>query len=165
MTIKQMDIKNCTFILRDGTSPTPNELELKIDEGNVTWTERRNLEAKKDRGILDYIKEGDEENMTVSVEARFDAIVSSSGLTVTVHEFLTFTGAAAAYVTTGDVCAAKCVDLIVKVSQTCGTVEDEIITFPDFTYEEIGGDFRAGTMSFSGICNAKRPTSVRSTFP
>lgn len=160
---KAMDLKNCTVKLRDGTSPTPLELELKMDEGNLTWTSRFNKEAKKDRGNLDYIKEGDQETMQVSFEGRFDEIKSSTGEAVSPHEFITKTGAASANVSTADACAAYSVDIIVEVDQTCGTIEDEIITFPDFTVEEIGGDFRAGTLSFSGICNAVLPTGLRTT--
>lgn len=160
---KSMDLKDCTILLRDGTTPTPLELELKIDEGNLTWTSRFNKEAKKDRGELDYIKDGDEETMQVSIECRFDEVTSSAGEAVSPHEFLTKTGAASVNVSTADECASYSVDIIVEVDHECGTVEDEIITFPDFTVEEIGGDFRAGTLSVSGICNAVLPTSVRTT--
>lgn len=159
---KAMDLKNCTVILRDGTA-TPNELTLKIDEGNLNWTSRFNKEARKDRGNLDYIHEGDQEAMQVSIECRFDEITSSSGEAVSPHEFLTKTGAASAYESTADDCAAYSVDIVVEVDQTCGTVEDEIITFPDFSVEEIGGSFGDGTLSISGICNAILPTGVRTT--
>jgi hypothetical protein len=50
--IKAMDLKDCTVSFRDGTTPTPFELEIKVDEGNLTWTESRNLKAVKDRREL-----------------------------------------------------------------------------------------------------------------
>lgn len=161
---KAMDLKNCAVIFRDGTTPTPNELELKMDEGNLQYTVRRNIEVKRDRGELDYLKEGDEEPMQVQLEGRFSAVKSSSGDPVTVQEFLYKTGAASAYKSTGPVCAADTIDIVVEVDQDCGTtVEDEIITFEDFAYEEVGGDFKAGTLSVQGVCNAVRPSSTRTT--
>lgn len=161
---KAMDLKNCTVKLVDGTTPTPNELELKIDEGNIQWERKRNIEAKKDRGNLDYLKEGDQEPMTVQLECRYSCIKSSTGDPVTPYEFLTKTGNASSFLSTGPLCAADTVDIVVETDQTCGTtVEDEITTFADFAYETIGGDFRNGTLSISGLCNAVGPTAVRTT--
>lgn len=159
---KAMDLKNCTVTFVDGTTPTPNELEIKMDEGNLQYSVRRNIEAKKDRGNLDYLKEGDQEPMQVQLEGRFASVKSSSGDPVTPQEFLYKTGAAAGYASTGPVCAADTIDIVVEVDHDCGTtVEDEIITFSDFAYEEVGGDFKAGTLSVQGICNAVVPSSVR----
>lgn len=161
---KAMDLKNCTVILKDGTTPTPFELELKIDEGNIQWERKRNIEVKKDRGNLDYLKEGDQEAMTLQLECRYTSIKSSSGDPITPYEFLTKTGAASAYKSTSDLCAADTVDVVVETNQSCGTtVEDEITTFADFAYESIGGDFKAGTLSVSGVCNVVGPTAVRTT--
>lgn len=161
--IKTIDLKDCVFIFRDGTPSTPNELEIKLDEGNMTWTETRNIIPVKDRGELDYIKEGDEENCKVNIQCRFDALKSSSGDFVTPHEFLKKEGAASAYLTTDGDCAADAIDIIVKVKSKCSTVQHQIITFSSFTYNELGGDFRAGTLSVQGMLNAVGPTSVRTT--
>jgi hypothetical protein len=160
---KAMDLKSCTIIFKDGTG-TPNELELKMDDGTLQWTVARDIQVKLDRGEIDYLKEGDEVPMKIQIEGRFAAIKSSSGDLVTPFEFLTKTGGASAYLSTAAVCAADAVDIVVEFDHNCGTtVQDEIITFSDFTYEEIGGDFKDGTLSISGICNARFPTSVRTT--
>lgn len=160
---KALDLKNCTVTLRDGAT-TPNTLELKIDEGNLTWESSRNIEVKRDRGIIDYFKEGDQEPMSVNIECRFHEITSSSGNPVSPFEFLTLTGGASAYISTSPLCSAHACDVVVEVDQNCGTtIADEIITFADFTYEKIGGDFKAGTLSVSGKCLAIVPTGVRTT--
>lgn len=161
--LRAIDLKNSTVYFVDGTG-TPKTLEIKIDEGNLTYTVKRNLEAKKNRGILDYIKEGDQENMDVSLECRFAGIKSDTGEYVLPYEFLTKTGAASSYVSTGGAnCEAYCIDIVVHVVRDCGTLLNEIITFPKFTYSSIGGDFKAGTLSVQGICNATAPTSIRTT--
>jgi hypothetical protein len=161
---KSMDLKECTLVFRDGTTPTANTLDVDVDEGNITWTETYNVEVRRNRGLLDYFKAGDEEPMQVSLEFRFATLKSSSGDAVSPYEFATKTGGAAAYTTTGNACDPYAFDIIVEVNGNCGTaVQDEIITFPDFTKQEIGGDFSSGQFSMSGICNAIRPTSVRTT--
>lgn len=158
---KSMDLKECTIIFSDGTG-TPNTLELKIDEGNLTWSEKRNITAKKDRGVLDYMKENEQEACEVNLECRFSSLKASSGDPVTPYEFLKLSGAASGYKSTGPLCSASALDLIVKVNHVCGTtIEDEIITFADFTYTDIGGDFKAGTLSVKGMCLIIGPTSVR----
>jgi hypothetical protein len=160
---KSMDLKNCTVKFKDGSS-SANIIEIKMDEGNIKWTETRNIIVKRDRGEIDYLHEGDEEPCKVTLEGRFASITSSSGDDVTPLEFLTKTGAASAYKSTADACAADAIDIIVEVEQPCGTiVEDEIITFSEFTYQTLGGDFKAGQLSIDGICNSVRPTSVRTT--
>lgn len=160
---KSMDLKECTLVFSDGTG-TPNTLDIDIDEGNITWTETYNVDVKLNRGLLDYFKAGDQAPMQVSLEFRFATLKSSSGDPVSPYEFATQTGAAASYATTGNACDPYAFDIIVEVNGNCGTaVKDEIITFPDFTKQEIGGDFKAGQFSMKGICNAIRPTSVRTT--
>ena len=39
----KIDLKDCTIYFKDGTTPTPNELELKIGSGNLTFTEHNIL--------------------------------------------------------------------------------------------------------------------------
>lgn len=156
-----IDLKDSVIKFVDG-SDTPKELTLKIDEGNLTFTCKKNREYRKDRGNLDTVRDGDEEPMEISLQCRFHSLISDTGETVTPFEFLTKTGAASAYVTTGaDACAPYAIDIVVERTNNCGSVEDEVMTFPEFRHEEIGGDFSAGTLSISGKCNAEYPTSVR----
>jgi hypothetical protein len=159
---KSMDLKNCTIIFRDGDSPKTT-LEVKIDEGNIQWEVARNLEVKRDRGLLDYIKEGDEEPMTVNLECRFASLISSTGDPLTPYEFLTMTGAGDELVSTGQVCGASAIDIRVETDHDCQDVEDEIIDFLQFHYEKIGGSFKDGTLSVSGLCNTVLPVATKTT--
>jgi hypothetical protein len=159
-----IDLKNATIYIVDGTG-TPNELEIKLDEGNLTYTERRNVEYKKNRGILDHVRLGDQEPMDLSLEARFSKLVSHSSENASIREALTQTGQASSWVSTGGDCEPYAVDIVVKLDRTCTTLSDpdEIMTFSEFRYEEMGGDFSAGQLSISGKCNATGPSSVRTT--
>lgn len=161
---KAMRLKNCTIRFIDGTSPTPNELDIKIDDGNLSWTEKRNIEPKLDRGNLDYFEEGDDVPCELQLDCRFSAITSQSGDDVTPIEFLKKEGAAASYKSTAALCAADAIDIEVEVSHECGTtIQDEIITFSEFTYNSLGGNFKDGTLSISGMCNVRGPSSIRTT--
>lgn len=162
---KTIDLKECTVKFIDG-SATPNTLDIKVDEGNLTWTETRQLEQKTDRGKLDYLKEGEEVGMKVSVDLRWDTLKASTGDPVTPFDFLHKQNAASTYKSTDVVCTADTIDIAVYINHNCGTtIEDEIITFAKFGYTEIGGDLKAGKLSVSGICNSKFPTSVRTVLP
>lgn len=156
-----IDLKKVTLKLVDGDSPA-NSLTIKMDDGNLTYSQKKNREYRLDRGTLDTVRDGDEEPMEVSFQGRFNSITSDTGESITITEFLTKTGAGSALVTTAaDACAPYAVDIQVEITNDCGTVLDEVITFPEFRYEEIGGDFSAGQLSVSGKCNAEAPTSIR----
>lgn len=165
-TPKTIDLKECTIKFIDGTPTTPNTLTIKVDDGNLTWTRLREVDPKKDRGKLDYLKQGDEQNMKVSIDLRWDTLKASSGDPVTPFDFLEKQNGASAYLSTSGLCEVDTIDIAVYVDHACGTtVEDEIITFSKFAFQEIGGDLKGGKLSVSGICNSIKPTSVRTTLP
>jgi len=161
------DLKECDVILVDGTPITPNELTISIDEGNVTWEVTQNVEYRKNRGVLESTRKGDEEPMSVTFNARFSEITSSSGLDESVFEFLTFSGAASAFLSTGtnECDNPKAIDIKIVRTPSCVPATDvlqtETITFPEFRWESIGGDFGAGQFNVSGKCNVELPTAVR----
>lgn len=158
-----MDLKDIVLTLVDGASPTPNELEIYFDEGNLTFTTKQNVEYKKNRGRLagGSVRLGDEEALEVSFSGRFSKIKSDTGEDVSPYEFLTKTGAAAAFVTVGEECAPYAINLVATRTNNCGDVKDEVITFPEFRFTSIGGDFKEGTLSVAGTCNVVHPESER----
>lgn len=160
------DLKQCTLTLKDATA-TPVEIEVKFDEGNLTFTHNKNIEYIKDRGVLDTAREGDQEPMSVSFQGRFNCIKSSTGNDLSIYEFLTNTGATA-LTTTGDACAPFACDIVLTVDHSdcdppgSDVVQDEEIIFEEFRAESIGGDFKAGQISVDGKSNRVHPTATRS---
>jgi len=65
------DFKNATIKIQDGTTPTPNELIVVVGEGNVTFTERKNMDYVLDRGVLGSVREGDQAPVEVSLDAEW----------------------------------------------------------------------------------------------
>jgi hypothetical protein len=64
-------------------------LNIKVGEGNCTWSESKPREYKKDRGLLDQVRNGDEEPMDVSMQLMFEELTSASTATApTVEDVL-----------------------------------------------------------------------------
>lgn len=169
----QIDLKQTLLKLKDGTTPTANEITIKIGEGNLTYSENRAIEYTLDRGLLDEVRLGDEAPMDVAFDLLWEFIVGntdSAGVPPTVEDVLKNQNNASGWISTdADACRPFAVDVVVEHVPVCGagapTQEQEIITLPDFRYETLDHDLRAGTIAVSGRCNAKVATIVRSLQP
>jgi len=159
----QIDLKNAVIKIMDGTTPTPNEMEVVIGEGNLNYTERRNIEYKLNRGLIDGVREGDEVPVDVSLEFRWEFLRASVGDPPSVEDALKQRGEASTWVTAGaDACEPYAVTLVVIHTPPCGGAEVETITLGEFRWEELDHDLRAGTVSVNGKCNIRYATITRS---
>jgi hypothetical protein len=159
----QLDIKNTILKILDGTG-TPNTVTVKIGEGNVTWTEKKPRQYTKNRGRLDGVRNGDEEPVELKIDCRWDFYKSDGSEDVTPVEAIKQQGAASSWTTTGsDDCEPYAVDIHIEYNISCGATADELYVFPEFRYEQIEFDLRAGTFSVSGMCNVTEPTVTRTT--
>lgn len=154
-----IDIKNCTFRIEGGGA---NErVTIKLGEGTVSWTERKNREYLLDRGTIDTVRNGDQVPVDVSFQFRW-IFLKSSDATPSIKEALTQTGAAAAWTSSAtDTCEPYAVDITIVHTPICAGETIERITLPDFRYEELQHDVKAGIISVSGKCNAQAITVVR----
>lgn len=155
------DLKRMLVKIEDGDS---NSVTVKIGDGNITWSEKKNREYMKDRGNLDRVRDGDEEPMEVSLEARYEYYKSNSGdgESISPVEAIKQQHAASAWVSVAaNTCDPYAVDLVIEDDLSCGTTLDEKYVFPEFRYESIDFDPKAGTISFSGKCNAVEPIVTR----
>lgn len=159
----QIDLKNVLLYLKDGTTPTANQVEIKVGEGTLTYTESREMEYTLNRGLLDTVREGDEVPMDVSFDLIWEELRSTTSSSVTVEDALKFTGGAASWVSTSaDACEPKALDIELHHDPACTTQQLEVITLSDFRWESIDHDVADGTLSVTGRCNAKVATIVRS---
>jgi len=137
-------------------------ITIKMGEGNLTYSEHRNVEFTRDRGILDTVRNADEEPMDVSMDATWEYITSSTGGTPTIEDVLKKRSEAAAWLTTADdTCQPYCVDIEVWNAPNCTGIEDEIVMFEEYYYETLDHDLRAGTISTSGRCNRTEAVARR----
>ena len=164
----QIDLKQTTIEIRDGTTPTPFSLEVRIGEGNLTYTENKERDYTLDRGRLDTVRDADEAPVDVTMDATWEWLRSKPGDTIpTIEEALKNTGLAAAWVSSSDdPCEPYAVDLVITYKPDCEAVEThfEVITIADFRYETIEHDIDAGTLSITGRANVTEAAPVRVPF-
>lgn len=132
----------------------PHEIEVKVGEGNLQWTEKVNMIYTKDRGRLSTVKEGDEEPLEVTFDFIWEFIKADTAKVPTIEDVLKRRGEAAAWVSAAaDACEPYAVDMYIYYNTPCSTDDDEIIILEDFRHEELKHDLRAGQISCSGKCN------------
>jgi hypothetical protein len=149
-----IDLKHATVTLRDGTAVTPLTLEIKIGEGNLTYTEKRNMQYRRDRGNLNTVRQGDEEPVEVNFDFEWEFLKSVSGEPVTPEEALKKEGAASAWVSTSaDVCEPYALDIVITNVVGCGTTKNEVIVLQDFRWESMDHNLKDGQVSVKGQCN------------
>lgn len=161
-----IDLKKCTLKIKDGTSTTPQEISVKIGQGNLTYTVARNIEYLLDRGVLSSVREGDQIPCAVKFEFEWNYITSKTGDTApSVEDVLRRAGTATSWVSSdSDACNPYAVDLefiFAPTPTSCG--DKETITFADFRFETLEHDAKAGQVSCSGKCNIVAPTAVKTT--
>lgn len=142
----------------------PNYIDVTIGDGNLEYSEKQNVEYILDRGVIDSTREGDDVPMEVSMDFRFDKITgATTDVLPTVEDALKFIGPAATWVATNNAtCSSpRTVDIEVFETPPCSGVENQLFVFPDFAWEEMSHDFKGGTVSMSGKCNARHPEVSR----
>lgn len=156
-----INIKNCTLLVRGGT--LGQFVALKIGNGNLTYDEKRPIEYVKDRGLLDTVREADDEPMDVRFDIQWSHIVYAAGdPQPSLEEALKNIGQASAWISSAtDVCEPYAVDVVIKDLIPCGTEMPETIILPDFRYESLAHDLKAGTIACTGKCNSKRAMANR----
>lgn len=141
-------------------------LEVKIGEGNLTYSETVNRDYILNRGLIDTIRDGDDVPMDVAFDFVWEYITAVSASAVpTIEDVLKKTGEAAAWISTStDACEPYCVDLEVQYNPDCPNGSNsETITLPYFRYEKLDHNLRDSQIACTGKCNTKVATAVRGT--
>lgn len=158
------NLQNTEFTLQDGSS-TPNKFTLVLGEGTVSFDEKKAREYIKDRGKLYAVRNGVEEPMEVSFDILWTAIKGSTTTELTIIDVLKRTGGAAAWVSSDATsCNPFALNVVIDFDPECtGEVAEDItnIVLPDFRYESIQFDAKAGTIKVTGKCNAKEAIITR----
>jgi len=142
---------------------TSQQVEVKVGEGNLTWTEAKEYEYVLDRGNLDTVREGDEQPVEISLDFMFEHVTAGTGEDITVGDALRKTGNASEWITSSeDTCEPYAVDLVVYRCQSCGTTEDDVFMFNDFRWESLEYNVGDATISVSGRCNISTVNATRS---
>ncbi len=140
----------------------PQILEIKIGDGNLTYTEHRTYEYMLDRGDLDTVREGNEVPLDVKLECTYEHITTGTSETISPMDALKGIGEAAEWVSSSsDQCEPYAIDVEVEHNPPCGTSQTEITLFPDFRAETKEINFKEATIALTGKCNVVEPTVTR----
>ncbi len=140
----------------------PQQLDIKIGDGNVTSTESNEFEYDLDRGLLDTVRAGDQVPMDVSLDFVYEYITTGTSEAISPMDALKQIGGASGWVSSSaDPCEPYAVDVQVVHTPICTTQEIETTVFPDFRSESREPDFGEASVSVSGRCNATQPIVTR----
>jgi len=132
----------------------PQQIEVKIGEGNVTYTESKEYDYLLDRGDLDTVREGDQQPMDVSIDFVYEHVTTGTSENITVVDALKRQSDASEWVSSSDdLCEPYSVDIVIDHVTPCGSEENELTTLPDYRYESLEFDLSEATISTSGRCN------------
>ena len=155
-----------TYAQGDVITFQPIELEIKIGDGNITYTEANEYEYDLDRGVLDTVRAGDQVPMDVSLDFVYEYITTGTSETTSPMDALKKIGDASEWrSSSADPCEPYSVDVEVIHTPICTTQEIETTVFPDFRSESREPDLGEATVSVSGRCNAVQPTVTRTAHP
>ncbi len=138
------------------------QLDITIGEGNLTYTEAKEYEYILDRGVLDTVREGDDQPVEVSLEFAYEYVTTGTNEAITpVDAIKKINGAAEWVSSSADLCEPYAVDLEIERVLNCGTAEDEITLLSDFRFESLEYSLQDATISVSGKCNVTDATVTR----
>ena len=139
-----------------------NQLDIKIGDGNVTYTESNEYDYDLDRGTLDTVRAGDEVPIDVNFDFVYEFIVTGTGESISPMDALKAIGGAAEWrSSSSDPCEPYSVDIEIVHTPICTTAEIETTIFPDFRSESREADLGEANVSVSGRCNVTEPTITR----
>ena len=136
----------------------PQQIEVKIGDGDLKYTEANQYHYDLDRGKLDTVREGDDVPMELAMNFTFDQVKSGTSEVITPIEAIKGIGPASEWVSTSsDPCEPYSVDVVVDNVRPCGAAKSRTYTFPDFRAEKRDYDFKSANIAVNGKCNATEP--------
>ena len=140
----------------------PQQLDIKIGDGDLKYTENDDFKYDLDRGNLDTVRRGDEKPMDVSLSFVYEHITTGTDELIAPMDALKRRGGAEEWVSSAtDACEPYAVDLKVIHTPPCGTAQTEITLFPDFRSDKREPSFKDSLIQITGRCNATEPTVTR----
>ncbi len=140
----------------------PQQLEIKIGDGNLTYTEANEYEYDLDRGLLDTVRSGDQVPVDLSLDFVYEYITTGTSEEISPMDALKKIGGASEWVSSSaDPCEPYAIDVVVVHTPICSTQEIETTVFNDFRSESREADLGEASVSVSGRCNVVQPTITR----
>ncbi|MHC4371445.1 MAG: hypothetical protein ACYSW8_27845 [Planctomycetota bacterium] len=141
----------------------PQRLQIAIGDGDLAWTESREMLYDLDRETLDTVRQGAEQPLEIDLAFTFEYVTTESGQAITPVDAVKRTGEASEWVSaSSDLCEPYCVDVYVIHCVPCGSDQDQDLLFQDFRYESLEYSIRDASIAVSGRCNVTDAVTTRS---
>jgi len=151
-----------TFAENNVLTFQPQELNIKIGDGDLRYTERDEFNYDLDRGELDTVRRADDVPMEVVSNFVYENITTGTGEDIAPMDAIKRKGSASEWVSAAaDQCEPYAVDFLVKHTPPCGTSEKEFTLFPDFRSEQREVNFKESNIQITGRCNRLEPVTWR----
>jgi hypothetical protein len=147
----------------DAITFLPQRIEVSIGDGDLSWTENREIIYDRDRDLLDTVRLGEEQPLEIDLAFTFEYVTTESGQTITPVDAIKRIGEASEWVSSSsDLCEPYAVDIYVLHCVPCGTDQDQDFLFQDFRYESLDYSIQDASIAVSGRCNVTDVTTTRS---
>jgi hypothetical protein len=151
-----------TYAVDAAITFSSQQLEVKIGEGNITYTEKSDYTYLLDRDNLDTVKEGKDVPLDVKWDSVYEFITTGTSEEITPMDALKGINGASEWITySKDPCEPYAVAIEVQQVPPCSTAESESTLFPDFRSEQREVNFKDATISINGKCNVTQPIVTR----
>jgi hypothetical protein len=140
----------------------PQQLTIKIGDGDLRYTERDEFNYDLDRGELDTVRQGNDVPMEVVSNFVYEQITTGTSEDIAPMDAIKRRGGASEWVSAAaDLCEPYAVDLLVVHTPPCGTAEAEFTLFPDLRSEQREVNFKESNIQITGRCNRVEPVTWR----
>jgi hypothetical protein len=155
-----IDLRNTTLRIAERSG---SYIDVKIGEGELTWSEKRQIDFVKSRGELDTVRENEEVPLELSLVFIWEHIMAGSGEPVTVEDALKKRNGASGWTSTStDTKAPYCVNILLYNVPPCTGVQTETILFQQFHWIELAHSLKDATVALKGNCNTTQALVSRS---
>ena len=151
-----------TYAINAAITFSSQQLEVKIGEGNITYTEKSDYTYLLDRDNLDTVKEGKDVPLDVKWDSVYEFITTGTSEEITPMDALKGINGASEWITySKDPCEPYAVAIEVQQVPPCSTAESESTLFPDFRSEQREVNFKDAVIAINGKCNVTQPIVTR----
>ena len=130
------------------------QIEIRIGDGDLSWTESREVLYDLDRDVLDDVRLGPEQPLEVNAAFVFEWASTGTGEAISPIDAIKRINDASEWVSSdSDQCRPYSVDIVCDHIVPCGTNQDQRFTFEDFRWESLEYSIQDAAITLSGRCN------------
>lgn len=132
----------------------PQQIEIRIGDGDLSWTEAREVLYDLDRDILDDVRLGPEQPLELNAAFVFEWAATGSGEAISPIDAIKRINDAEEWVSSDtDQCRPYAIDVIVDHVVPCGTNQDQRFSFEDFRWDSLEYSIQDAAITLTGRCN------------